>query len=244
MILVAILKIIFIIITLYLAFFSLWRTFEREHVDDIPVALDRVILASLLAWYLARIPNAVDLLLTHSIQPLALFNPLVAAASWQVGMVLFIVILSLLMRDTWRDKYGILDFVVVVIPVFLAGYMLWQLTSLVLTCVLTQTPLPIGYLITLIVGSIYFLVFSRLLAYFERQYRAFFWYRYRRSSAQTGFVTSAYFIGSGLFGMIGMIYQIPFGVLSLPMFLTVWSLFTCVGGFILLYVRSGRLKKR
>lgn len=244
MIVVLIIRIVLIALTIYLSFFSLWRSFEREHVEDVPMALDKVIIASLIAWYLARIPSGIEMILSHTIAPLAILNPLEAVSSWQVGIILFCIAFYVLMGDHWRDRYALLDFAVVTIPVFLAGYMLWQTFSLVITCILTNTAIPVGYIVTLIVGMIAMIGLSRLLAYFERQYRAYFWYRYRRSSAQTGFVTSAFLIGVGFLGMLFSLHQIPFGLLTITTFLTVFSLFTFVGGFILLYIRSGRLKKK
>ncbi len=241
---ITILKALLVILSIYLTFFTLWRSLEREHVDDVPLALDRVIIASIVAWYLSRLPSGVDMLLRHTISPLALLSPMSASASWQVGVVLFCVSFYLLLRENWRDKYGLLDNVIVAVPIFLAGYMAWQAVTLVLSTLIGKTELPIAYLITLILGAAATYGISRLLVYFERSYRAYFWYRYRRSSAQTGFVTCAFLIVIGFLGILSNLYQIPYAIVSLPMFYTVWSLLTMVGGFVLLYIRSGRLKKK
>ncbi len=244
MIIIFLIRLVLIILTIYISVFFLWRTFEREHVDDVPMVLDRVFFASLIAWYLARIPSGIDMVISQTIAPLSLLNPMVGAASWQVAAILFCILFYHSLRENWRDRYAVLDFAVVAIPIFLTGYFSWQVLTLILSTLLTSAQFPVGYFVTTVLGVIYFFGLSRLLVYFERQYRAYFWYRYRRSSAQTGFVTSVFCIGLGLFGILHHIYLLPFTVLSLPMFLTVWSLFTMVGGFILLYIRSGRLKKR
>lgn len=244
MIIVLLIRLILIVVTLYISLLSLWRSYERENVDDIPQIFDRVIIATIISWYLSRIPSGIDMVIHHTLQPLALLSPMSAQASWQVGIVIFCIAIYTSLRENWRDRYAILDFTSSSIPIFLAGYFVWQIVTLLISTLITATTLPLGYLVTLLVGVIYYVAFHRILMFFERQYRAYFWYRYRRSSAQTGFVTSAFFIGLGLFGLLANIYLLPFPLLSLSTFLTVWSLFTMVGGFILLYIRSGRLKKK
>lgn len=244
MILVLIVRLLLIALTLYVSLFSLWRMFEHEHVDDIPQATDRLIIAALIAVYLARIPSLVDLMSRHSTSPLSLLNPFVGEAHWQVGIIIFLVIFMIALRDTWRDRYALIDIMVVALTVCLAGSQLWAIVSLVLGSLLAGSAIPIGALVTLILSLVAFVILGRLLSYFERQYRAYFWYRYRRSSAQTGFVTAVFCMGAGIIGLIANLYLLPFSVISLPMFLTIWSLVTIVGGFVLLYIRSGRLKKK
>lgn len=244
MIIVLLIRIILVVLTLYISHLSVWRTYEREHVDDIPQLFDRVLIAALVSWYLSRLPSAIDMVIHHTLPPIGMLNPMTGSASWQVGIIIFCIGLYISLRENWRDRYALLDFTVSSLPLFLAGYFFWQLSTLIVSSMLGDTALPWGYVVTLIVGVVYSLVFHRLLNYFERQYRAYFWYRYRRSSAQTGFVTSAFCIGLGLFGLVANIYLLPFSILSLTSFLTIWSLFTMVAGFIVLYIRSGRLKKK
>lgn len=244
MILVLIVRLLLIALTLYVSLFSLWRMFEHEHVDDIPQATDRLIIAALISVYLARIPSLVDLFSRHSTSLLSLLNPFVGEAHWQIGIVIFLIIFHVALRDTWRDRYALMDIIVVALTVCLAGSQLWALVSVALGSLLAGSALPIGALITLILSLVAFVLLGRLLAYFERQYRAYFWYRYRRSSAQTGFVTAVFCMGAGIIGLFANLYLLPFSVFSLPMFLTIWSLVTVVGGFVLLYIRSGRLKKK
>lgn len=244
MIIAGALTILFLVLSIYIAVFSVWRTFEREHVEDIPSSIDKMAIALLAGWYISRIPSLVELLLAGQLDLFSLLNPLHGIASWQVGVSLFLVIFYLLSRTLWKDNIALIDYIVVSLTVFLALYFLAQGIVTIVVDLLLGNALPIGFLARSLAGFFFFLGLGRLLAYLELQYRTFFWYRYRRSSAQTGFVTAVFCIATGLFGVLGSFAFLPFPLVSVPMFEILWSIVIVVSGFFILFVRSGRLKRK
>lgn len=244
MIIASILTILFLLLSLYIAVFSIWRTFEREHIEDIPASIDKMAISLGLAWYLSRVPSIIELLLRGQADLFSLLNPMHGVASWPVGVSLFLILFFFFARSLWKDPYVLLDYIVVSLTVFLALYFFSQGSITLSVDLLLGNTLPIAFLARNLAGFFFFLGFGRLLAYFELQYRTYFWYRYRRSSAQTGFVTAVFLIGTGLFGIIGSFAFLPFPLVSVPMFEILWSISMIVSGFLVLFARSGRLKRK
>lgn len=243
MLILTILTSIFRLIALYIGLFSLWSIFEREHVEDTKTYIDRFLIAGLLGTYLSRLPALIAAHATTPITASALLNPLIGEYSLPVAIVCTGIILYALLRDHWPDRILLLDFTSMAVSVGLSVLFLGQTVIILITALVTRSLPSLQASLIASAGILYFLGLSRLLSYFERSYRTFFWYRYRRSSAQTGFVTAVFAIALGLFGILSGVFAYPFALVSLQMFSILWSLLVMVSGFVLLYVRSGRMRK-
>lgn len=244
MIIASILTILFLLLSLYIAVFSVWRTFEREHIEDIPASIDKMAIALGLGWYLSRLPSIAELVLKGQFDVFTLLNPLQGTASWQVGISIFLLFFYILSRSLWKDVIALLDYIVVSLTVFLALYFFAQGIVTIVVDLVLGNALPLAFLARSLAGFFFFLGLGRFLSYLELQYRTFFWYRYRRSSAQTGFVLAVFCMGAGIFGVLGSFAFLPFPLVSVPMFEILWSLVLIVSGFLILFVRSGRLKRK
>lgn len=91
---------------------------------------------------------------------------------------------------------------------------------------------------------IFYLGLFVYLANVEYKYRTFAWYRHGKKTAQTGFLTSMYFILSGGFSfLVGFISQpsLVFGGIRFDLVLSVAAL---VFGLFLLGLRSGRISTK
>lgn len=242
MLLFSIVHFIFLAIALYAGLFTLWRIFEKEHIEETTVFLDKMFLAGLIALFISHLPASIFSIGTVPLSLGLFLNMFSGSFSWQVAYPVFAMALFLLLKETWKDRFLVLDLGVIALSVFLGFVFVARLMTTIALGIIAPTQFSILFLILTIVCMIAFFLLSKALVHVERQYRTFFWYRYRRSSAQSGFVTAVFSIGFGLIGIVDAFGLYPFGLLSLPMFLIVWSIFMIVSGFVLIYVRSGRLK--
>ncbi|MEP7167592.1 MAG: hypothetical protein ABI758_06490 [Candidatus Woesebacteria bacterium] len=242
MLLSTVITFIFLSLALYAGLFALWRIFEKEHIEETTVFLDKMVLSALVAIFISHLPGSF-FALGHEPLSLGLFlNLLHGSFSWQVGYPVFALTLFLLLRDTWKDKFIVLDLGAISLSVFLGFVFLSRLVTTIVLGMVAPAQFSLLFLIITIISMCAFFGVSKLLVHIERQYRTYFWYRYRRSSAQSGFVSAVFLIAFGLIGISDALGSFPFEIISLPMFMVIWSIFTTVSGFILIYVRSGRLK--
>lgn len=242
MFLSTVVNVIFLSLALYTGLFTLWRIFEKEHIEETTVFLDKVFVSALIGILVSHFIPALFSIGKVPFSFGLFFNVFTGPFSWQIGYPVFVIALFLLARETWKDRFVVLDLGAIALSVFLGFVFVSRfITTLVLGFV-APTQFSLLFLILTAICMIAFFGLSKILVSIERQYRTYFWYRYRRSSAQAGFVSAVFCIGFGLIGGIDALGAAPFEVLSLPMFTLLWSLFTVVSGFVIIYVRSGRLK--
>lgn len=240
MFVLAIVRVLFIVLASYVGLFSLWRISEREHVENLAGFLDKIGITAILALYAGKIPDLIFSWQTLSIG--RFINPLAGSYSWPVGVVVFLCFLFFFIRNNWKDPFLLFDLGVVPLSLFFGILFLFDVIEFAVTAILFKGELAPVYIIVKILAVIIFFAGSRILTYFENQYRTYFWYRYRRNSAQTGFVTAVFLVIFGLCNSMLVLADAPFSVISLAVFNLIISLAVVVSGFILLYIRSGRLR--
>lgn len=89
-------------------------------------------------------------------------------------------------------------------------------------------------------AALFYLLMFIYLAWVEPRYRTFAWYRDKKHSAQTGFLTCLFFMGYGIIGvMLALLSPAQLTVYGISIDLPIKIAFFAYG-FALLYVRSGR----
>lgn len=232
------------ILSIVVGLFALWKKMRLERITSEEELLDKVLIATIGGVVVTRI-----LLFLFS-QPLfAKFVSISNGLSLTTTIETVVVVVSFFLlrrftQEEWKDGFEILDYLCVPLTLFLAFLSLGMFLTSVIAVIFTQTqpnPPPILFQdFYWLFPAVFYFILSPLLAFFERNYRTFLWYRHKRSSAQTGFVTAVFCIAYGIFGAtIG--WQQPsvmrIGDVPVEPFL---RLLVMVSGFVILYVRSGR----
>lgn len=228
-----------LITALYSGFFLLWRIFEREHVDDIHDYMDAVFASACVAFILGKLPSFVfGGFPSTAYGFVRLFS---GEFSMVFGILCFFCLLFLFLKRKRKDLFGLYDLSVVPLTLMLS---IFTLSDALGIFVPQKDGARVSYGIAALYLflSIIYLGASRLLLYFEKNYRTYFWYRYRRNSALTGFVTAVFSMVFGIVTLIQSLTLLPFAIISFGGFSLALSLVWILGGFVILYVRSGRLR--
>jgi hypothetical protein len=238
MVVIAILRLVFLLLASYLGLFTLWKITEREHVENLTGFLDKILSSALIALYAGKVPEFLFSWGTFTVTKFV--NPISGTYSWPMGVSVFLILLFFFVRTSWKDPFSLFDFGVIPLTLFLSVLFLFDVIESAVTYLFFNGELAPVYVIVKVLAVITFFAASRILTYFENQYRTYFWYRYRRNSAQTGFVTAVFLVIFGTCNAVLVLGDAPFALLSLPVLNIVLSLVIVVSGFVLLYIRSGR----
>lgn len=237
--------IILVIVAFVIGAFLLWRSLEREHVDELPLFVDRLLISVVLAQLLSKVPY---LLLNFALflrDPVVVLRDSFSYAANEFAIPLFLVVLFLSLQSVWKDRLALLDYIVSAISLLLGLlFAVETVFGFFGLFFVDATPATYQAIIMSGVGSVFFFILARALLLLEQRYRTFFWYRYRRSSAQSGFVLAVFISAFGIYGAMRVIALLPFSVTPLQFAELLASLIAILSGFIIIYVRSGRLRLR
>lgn len=227
------------ILTLVFSGFVLWRKLKRERIDFEDKIIDRALLSVFLGLLAGRIIYIVFHFSTFGFSlvkwlSVGALPGIIDVAAISVGLLIF----WLSLGKEWKDPMEVLDYTSIGLAFLLfftsLGNILLQALTFSLANILgSSVILPTfdlqTFLSPVILSTSYLILFI-FLSRVEKKYRTFLWYRSKRRSAQTGFVTAAFLIGYGLFGLV-----LGINIESLLKLLVI------IAGIVLLYVRSGRM---
>lgn len=245
---IGVLSLVWLVVSVYITLFFLWRILEREYVEHISEVVDSLVLSAIVAFLVGRVSYFLFHLDTYG------FNlSQWVAFSTQGGFVQMpavvagLVSLSLLAQPHHDDALELTDFVSIAVVVFLClGELGLFARNLFIVLILRPEAPNVFALFHLeaLLSVLFYALFARFLLYLERVYRTFLWYRYRRSSAQSGFVTAAFCVGYGLWTLIIYGLETFVSQQSEPLPAALFALLVVLAGFVILYVRSGRFTLR
>lgn len=242
----SVLSAILLIIVTYVTLFLVWRKVDQENIDGVETFFDAIFKSSVVAYAAGR----VGYILFSLRFPLSSINQLWSAGISSVSIPLLIAGFFLAFYrfsiPHWKDRFHLLDLVSI-------GMACWlSLTFLCLTIVgirpfLGGATVSVSLVSSLVLPAVFAILFGllfALLTQLEQVYRTFMWYRYRRSSAQSGFVVAAFLVGGGLLLLARLLLfeGIEFTVSFIGELIV--TLLFILSGFIILYIRSGRFKLR
>jgi prolipoprotein diacylglyceryltransferase len=241
--------IVWTIVTLFVTVFSFWRRLVHEHIDSEDQVVDKAFLAAIAGLIASRV--------VYGVFHLSTFGSDISKwiAVWMypgmtgvVALVVGLVVLLQLLKDTWRDRVEIVDFASISLSLFLFFSMIADILLQALYLaggMVLQEPVvtPSIDARSLLISGILAVVYLGLfvfLSWVEKRYRTFLWYRSRRRSAQTGFLVGCFLIAYGGVGFIsGWVTPSSLNVFGVGLD-PLLKLLVMVGGFVVLYVRSGR----
>lgn len=242
-------------IFLFLAFFFggyiFWRRGKEEHYSETDL-FDGFLLSLLFGFILGRLTFIflnIEQLGINLVKWLDFFSyPGVNSKILFLAAGVYLYRFSI--KKHW-DVFEVLDFAVGAFS--FSQFFIWLGLFLDGSGFGTKTDLPIGMIFPGVFEKyhpvqLYYLVFYLLLFIYlvrvEYKYRTYIWYRHGKKTAQTGFLTSMFFIFSGLFGLIVSFFSLPSLVINgvrLDYFL---SLLAFLFGLLLLGIRSGRISTK
>ncbi len=238
---------VFMMIAFLMASFIFWRRGKEEHYKEDQL-FDGYLLSILVGLVAARVGFVLISLSQLGLAPLKWLDifshPGFSGWAGLVGGGLY---LKKFAKESKWDVYEILDFAVTAIS-FGAVFM-WLGRFFEGTSMGLPTSLPWGVQFPTVLEphhpvQLYFAVFYVLLFWYltwvEYHYRTFAWYRIGKRTAQTGFITSVFVIGSSLASLVFSLMQPPGTVVMGVQVSQFLSIATLLFGMMLLYVRSGR----
>ncbi len=237
---------VLLVVVTYVTLFFVWRKVDQEHIDGIETFFDVIVKSSVVAYAAGRI----GYLLLSLRFPITSITAIWSSGLSSVSIPLFIAGFFLAFYrfsiPHWKDRFHLLDLISI-------GMSCWvSLCFLCLTLVgirpfLGTTIVAASLWSSLLLPLVFVVLFGLLfilLTQLEQVYRTFMWYRYRRSSAQSGFVVAAFFIGGGVLLLARLLLfegvQWNFSFIGE----LIITLLFVLSGFIILYIRSGRFKLR
>lgn len=235
-----------LLIVTYVTLFFVWRKVDQEHLDGIESFFDVIFKSSVVGYAAGRIGYLI--LSLHF--PISSISQIWSSGLSSVSIPLLIAgFFAAFYRFSiphWKDRFHLLDLISIGMSCWLSlcflclaimGVRPFLGTSTVTTSLLSSLILPIIF--ALLFGLLFV-----LLTQLEQVYRTFMWYRYRRSSAQSGFVVAAFLLGGGVLLLARLLlFEGIHWTFSFIGELIVTLLFV-LSGFIILYIRSGRFKLR
>ncbi len=221
--------------------FVTWRKLHTEHVDAIDQVFDRIFISAIIAFLSGRLMYVI----THvsSVQMIVptmftFSSVFVGSVSLGVGISIF----GFLLGDTWKDRFELLDYISIPLALLfsLEGWMKFIFLLLQQLVAVPSTRFVVDAILLCIQGVV-FTALTWWLSRLELTYRTFLWYRYRRSSAQSGFVIAVFLIVYGIWGACTGWFFAPtlsmFGIYIEP----IVQMIIAVTGFCMIYIRSGRI---
>lgn len=233
----------------FIGLFAFWRLLLQERIDEKAGLFDHLFLSVAVGLVAGRI--------AFILSKFSFFG--FAIGKWVdiisypgfIGIVVLLVSMWIFvgsLTDEWKDHMGILDYGVCGIALFLAASALgggisdgitMGLSSVTHQAVSKESLILLGAHFLL---SIVYLLFYFFLLHIENVYRTYIWYRARRRNSQSGFVTACFFIGYGIIGFVaGWILPPTLAISTIPIDPFI-KLLVMMGGFVILYLRSGRSK--
>jgi prolipoprotein diacylglyceryltransferase len=242
---------VFLLLAFLAGAFIFWRKGKEEHYSEMEV-FDGFLLSLIFGFVLGRISFVffeLEAIGINFIKWLDIFSyPGINSLVFFVAASLYLYRFAL--KKKW-DVFEILDFAV--LGFTLSQVFLWLGLFFEGSGFGIKTGLPIGMVFPSVFEAHHPLQLYRILFYLilfvylskaEYRYRTFEWYRYGKKTAQTGFLTSMFFIFSGLFSVVISFLAIPeviFYGLRLDFGL---GILTFLFGLFLLGLRSGRISTK
>ncbi len=222
---------------LYAGTYALWKIAEREHIEDLEGLLDTFAICAVIAYFAGKLPAYVFGGLTGSFSGiLRLFT---GELLFGFALLIFFILFFVFSASRRKDIWGTLDHSMNPLAITLAIFAFSDALGMVGAGIAGK---PAAWLIfgLFVVCAALYAGLARLLLMVERNYRTYFWYRYRRNSAQTGFVAATFALAFGVISSLPIFGRLPIALVSYESFSLVLSLFWILFGFITYYVRSGR----
>ncbi|MDH5532924.1 MAG: prolipoprotein diacylglyceryl transferase [Candidatus Pacebacteria bacterium] len=242
---------VFFFIALFSGSYVFWRRGKEEHYSEMDL-FDGLILSLLFGSLLGRLAFIffnLEQLGVNLIKWLDIFTyPGINLPVLFIAGGIYLYRFSL--KKRW-DVFEVLDFSVGAFS--LSQFFIWTGSFLDGTGFGVKTDLPIGIVFPGVFEKhhpvqLYFMIFYLALFLYlvrvEYNYRTYSWYRFGKKTAQTGFLTSMFFIFFGFFNLIISFFSLPtivVGGLRLDYLL---SIFALLFGIFLLSIRSGRISTK
>jgi len=242
-------------IFLFLAFFFgayvFWRRGREEHYSEMDL-FDGFLLSLLFGSFLGRLAFVffhIEQLGINVIKWLDIFSyPGTNLSVLFLGAGIYLYRFAL--KKRW-DVFEVLDFSVGAFS--LSQVFIWIGSFLDGTSFGVKTNLPVGIVFPGVFEKhhpiqLYYIIFYLALFLYlvrvEYKYRTYSWYRYGKKTAQTGFLTSMFFIFFGFFNLIISFFSLPSIVISGIRLDFILSIFALLFGLFLLGLRSGRISTK
>ena len=242
---------VFTFLSLFSAGFVFWKRGREEHYSEMDL-FDGFLLSLLFGFFLGRLFYIflnIEQLGINLIKWLDVFsypgvNSIVMFSA--AGIYLY----RFALKKNW-DVFEVLDFSVGAFS--LSQFFMWLGLFFDGSGFGVKTNLPVGMIFPGVFEKhhpvqlyfvLFYLVLFSYLARVEYKYRTFAWYRFGKKTAQTGYLTSIFFIAVGLFSLLINFISLPSFVVSgvrLDFFL---SIFSALFGLFLLGLRSGRVSTK
>lgn len=237
---------VLLVIVTYVTLFFVWRKVDQEHLDGIESFFDVIFKSSLVAYGAGRLGYLLFSLRFPINSITQLWSSGVTSVSIPLLIAGFFLAFYRFSIPHWKDRFHLLDLISI-------GMACWlSLCFLCLTIVgvrpfIGATTVSVSLVSSLLLPAVISILFGLLfvlLTQLEQVYRTFMWYRYRRSSAQSGFVVAAFLVGGGilLLARLLLFEGLKFNFSFIGELIV--TLLFILSGFIILYIRSGRFKLR
>ncbi|NCO12637.1 prolipoprotein diacylglyceryl transferase [Candidatus Pacearchaeota archaeon] len=242
---------VFTVLSLFSAGFVFWKRGREEHYSEMDL-FDGFLLSLLIGFFFGRLAYIffnIEQLGINLIKWLDIFS-YPGVNSIIMFTIAGIYLYRFALKKNW-DVFEVLDFSVGAFSI--SQFFLWFGLFLDGSSFGVKTDLPVGMIFPGLFEKhhpiqlyymIFYLALFTYLSRVEYNYRTFSWYRFGKKTAQTGFLTSMFFIFSGLFSLIVNFFSLPALVVNgirLDFFLSIFGL---IFGLFLLGLRSGRISTK
>lgn len=242
---------VFLFLGVFFGAYVFWKRGKEEHYSEMDL-FDSFLASLLFGFFLGRLAFIffnIEQLGVNLIKWLDIFSyPGVNMTILFMAAGIYLYRFSL--KKRW-DVFEVLDFSVGAFS--LSQFFIWLGLFFDGTGFGVKTNLPVGMIFPSVFEKhhpvqLYYLIFYLGLFIYlvrvEYKYRTYAWYRHGKKTAQTGFLTSMFFVFFGLFTFIISFFSLPsfvVGGVRLDFFL---SLFSLLFGLFLLGLRSGRISTK
>lgn len=242
---------LFAFLAVFFGGYFFWKRGREEHYSEMEL-FDGFIVSLLFGFFLGRLFYIflnIDQMGMNLIRWVDIFSyPGTNSVVMYVSAAIYMYRFSL--KKNW-DVFEVLDFGVGAFT--LSQLFVWLGLFLDGTGFGTQTNLPVGMIFPGVFEKhhplqLYFTIFYFALFVYlsqvEYKYRTFQWYRHGKKTAQTGFLTSVFFILLGLFSFLMSFISLPTFVVSGIRLDFIFSILAFLFGLLLLGLRSGRISTK
>lgn len=242
---------LFAFLAVFFGGYFFWKRGREEHYSEMEL-FDGFILSLLFGFFLGRLSYIflnVEQLGVNLIKWIDIFSyPGNISLVMYISAALYMYRFSL--KKNW-DVFEVLDFGVGSFT--LSQLFIWLGSFLDGSGFGTSTSLPIGMVFPGVFEKhhpvqlyyiIFYLILFTYLSQVEYKYRTFKWYRFGKKTAQTGFLTSIFFIALGLFSFMMSFLSLPTLVVNGIRLDFIFSILSFLFGLLLLGLRSGRISTK